>query len=764
MSADFSLLPTPPPPVPSYPAPSPTAQAPAPFAPAGMMMSGGPLPGGSGNGGGGDENGAALPIVDFAGIWQAVKRRWWVPFLTGAIITSGVVYWLLTSPRYYIATALLAVEQQKSSFLPGESFKVEDLKSLEVLKSIEQEIVSQGVLLKVANEHHLREDATFAPPKKNGQALQDDEVAFRLGKRVSAVLDRGTRLIKVSVDDTDPQRAKDICESILAQATRQSTDATSASAQLARRTLTEEKQRIEAKLAASQKAVDEFRARFPSLPLDEHQNDMKTNNVEDAVRTTSAAVTAAQGEATRLENTLKQINETGGKIDLLLRLPEIAQREEVASLKRSLTEKQTAFAVIDAEYGPKHPRNKQALQEINETSSQLASTISRAVSGLQNRLEKIRQDATGLNQDLARRKQENVEFQKVSGEFATLASVLKAESANYDRVLSRLKDAEVNSAMGASILRIVDVPLKPTNPVKPDRKLMTAAGWIFGFGSGLGLVLVLHFMDRTVRSIDAGEKLLHLPGLAALPPDSITTLKESMLHERPDAAAQSEAFRSLRTALSILGKGSAARTYLFTASRQGEGTSYSAMNFALSLAQQGYRTLLIDANLRNPSLDHVFLPERPATGLADHLSGHGTRDATACQRTGVPNIYLFASGVTNRHPSEVLNEQAFAMLLQDAAKWFHKIVIDTPPIGQVTDALPLARHVDTVCLVVRAASTPRAEVLRAANKLTMAGARPAGFILNAAPKDALSGGFVGDFAAGFSVPPSVRALPAPGQS
>jgi polysaccharide biosynthesis transport protein len=703
-----------------------------------------------------------MPVVDFAGMWQAVKRRWWVPVSTGALLTVGVAALMLKLPKFYTATALLAVDQQKTNYLPGESFKVEDLKSLEILKSIEREIVSQGVLLKVANRHGLREDAVFAPPKKTGLPYADDEVVLRLGKRVRSSLDKGTRLISIAVDDTNPQRAKEICESILGEATRQSSDETSQTAQLARRTLMEEKARIESKLAANQKAVDDFRARFPTLPLEENQNDLKTNTVEDGLRAASSAEAAAKNEAARIENSVRQIEAAGGKIDALLRLTEIGQREDVASLKRSLGEKQAAFVVIDAEYGPKHPRHRQAVDEINETQAQLSSTIGRAVANMNSRLEKARQDVAALTQELNRRKNENLEFAKVSGEFRTLVSQLKAERANYDRVISRLNDAEVNSATGASILRIVDAPLKPSSPSKPSRLLMTAAGGFFGFSAGLGLVLLLHFMDRTLRSIQAGENLLHLPGLAALPQDEAPDLKGGLLHQRTDAAPQMEAFRSLRTALSILGKGAAARTYLFTSAREGEGTSYTAMNFAVSLAHQGYRTLLIDANLRHPTLDSVFLPQRPATGLADHLTGQGVRDASACQKTDVPSLYLFAAGTTTRHPSEVLNEQAFALLMQDAAKWFHKIVIDTPPVGVVTDALPLARHTDTVCLVVRAASTPRAEVKRAANKLAMAGARPAGFILTHAPSEALSGGFVGDFAAGFTPAPAVRALPAPG--
>ena len=506
-------------------------------------------------------SGGDLPVVDFGGMWAALKARWWVPMLAGLLAVAGAGTYLWNAPRFYTATAELAVDQEKSTILPGSVFRPEDLKSLQVLKSIEREVTGQGVLLRVANKHRLREDPTFAPPKKNGEPYQDDEVVHLLRKRVSAMLEAGTRHIAVSVDDTDAQRSKDLCESILTEATSQSADLTSETSLLARKNLLEEKTRVEAKLSASQKKVDDFRAGFPSLPLDERPSDMKTNTVEDALRSTNTAATTAANEVAKLETNVKQMEAARGQLDALLRLPDIGQREEVTALKRSLGEKQAAFAVVDAEYLLKHPRHQQALKEIAETNGQLEAAVGRAVSSMANRLAKAKQDAAGLTTELARRKQESIEYAKVSGQFATLVSDLKADRVNYDRVLTSLKEVDSNSGLGSSVLRIVDVPLKPSYPMKPRRKLLTGAAGVAGFSLGLALVLALHFLDRTVRTIQAGENLLHLPGLAALPADPVTNLKESLLHERPDALRQSEAFRSLRTALSILGKGASARRY-----------------------------------------------------------------------------------------------------------------------------------------------------------------------------------------------------------
>jgi Mrp family chromosome partitioning ATPase len=125
----------------------------------------------------------------------------------------------------------------------------------------------------------------------------------------------------------------------------------------------------------------------------------------------------------------------------------------------------------------------------------------------------------------------------------------------------------------------------------------------------------------------------------------------------------------------------------------------------------------------------------------------------------VANLFLFAAGTLRAHPGEVLNEQAFARLLRDSLKWFHKVVIDTAAVGIHPDALPLARHADAVCLVVNARTTDRRAALRAAERLRAAGAAPVGFVLTSAPAAALSTGLAGEFAASFTPAPAVPALP-----
>ncbi len=201
--------------------------------------------------------------------------------------------------------------------------------------------------------------------------------------------------------------------------------------------------------------------------------------------------------------------------------------------------------------------------------------------------------------------------------------------------------------------------------------------------------------------------------------------------------ATAESFRTLRTSLALLGEQGQQRTYLFTSAVQGEGKSFTATNFAVSLAQQGLRTLIIDADLRLPKLGKIFFNQPPDSGLADVLLAD-LAVGKAWRESDIPNLSVMTAGNRPHNCAEMLSGQGFDRMLRQAQTSFDAIVVDSAPINAVSDTLLLVKLVQSVCLVVHSASTPRKAVAHAVRKLREAGAPMAGLVLNFVP--AHSGG------------------------
>jgi succinoglycan biosynthesis transport protein ExoP len=248
---------------------------------------------------------------------------------------------------------------------------------------------------------------------------------------------------------------------------------------------------------------------------------------------------------------------------------------------------------------------------------------------------------------------------------------------------------------------------------------------------GLGLILVGSLVRRRFESVAEVERLLDLPALAAVPAAKIRARGLALLDNPQVERVCAESFRTLRTALSVMGKGPAARSVLFVSACSGEGTSFVATNHAISLARQGYRTLLIDGNLHRPSLDDIFFAERNENGLANYLEGRPAAEK-ACRPTHVPDLFLLSAGRAAANPSELISGKKFQLLLADAQRWFHRIVIDAPALTRSNDALLMARQADHTVLVVNARSGSRTATGGVARRLALAGVQPVGFVFNQA--------------------------------
>lgn len=696
---------------------------------------------------------APQPSIDFGAFFRALRRFWPVVILCAALCAGAAAWYLQRTPRLYLALGEISVGQERSELLPSAAVRGEDLKSLEMLKSIERQIAGQNVLLEVARRFDLHHDPGLAGAGA-ASGLNDDEVVMALTKRVSASLERGTRNIVISVEDTEPQRARDICQAVIDLVVQREPGAMTSIR--AKNVAALEKQAAEARgrVDASQQAVNTFREKHPGLPLEENPSDLKTNSYEDRLKALTAESVKAEEEVSSFGAIVDRIRAAGTDINALLSVPGLATQEAAVAQRKTLGEAMAKLA--ESDYGPKHPTYQTMQKQIAELTGGLLEVLQTAARAEQIRYEKAKDNLARIEREISTLKGNQASFAVVAGEFQKLARELKAARDGYSAVLGRLNEEKTNASSGAGALTVAAEPLVPTNPNKPRPKLILAAGGAAGVMLGLGAVLILMLLDRSIRSVTSGERALRIPALGVLPEIRNASGKGMMVYGRERDGAVSEAFRSLRAALGTGARIQGARSFLFTSARTGEGKSLVAMNFAASLAQQGYRTLLVDANLRSPVIDEVLLESRAERGLADYFAGDCEADARLCQQTTMPNLFLFAAGVPVAHPGEILNEAAFAALLKESLKWFHRVVIDTPAAGRYADALPLARHADAVCLVIRPGLTRRSEALRTVQRLTAAGARPCGFVMNAAPEAVMK-----EAAAGGPVSSIPLALPAP---
>jgi capsular exopolysaccharide synthesis family protein len=241
-------------------------------------------------------------------------------------------------------------------------------------------------------------------------------------------------------------------------------------------------------------------------------------------------------------------------------------------------------------------------------------------------------------------------------------------------------------------------------------------------------------MDSSLKSLDETEKFLKMPVLSSVPRVNGSQLSSNQLvmtSKRKLSGAES--FRSLRTSLALLPKSSEHRLFLFTSAMPEEGKTFTSLNYAHSLAQQGLRVLLIDFDLRRPSVEQSLCASHgKLAGVTDFLNGQQAFSQVT-HETGIPNFMFAPAGAPVSNPAELLAQESVDTLLAAALDNYDKVVIDSAPIFGVSDSLLLVGKVHVACLVVQVCKTPRRKVARAVQILRNASTPLAGIVLNRVP-------------------------------
>ncbi len=675
---------------------------------------------------------AGVPVeIDLRAIYYAFRERWAVVLLATAAALIGAVIYLCISPKLFRGQAIVQIEQAERKVVKFNDLATQYLQNSETLKTIEANLGNWGLLARVAKNPELNlTPAALALPDRPGRPYGEAELLGRFAKCVTVRLVRGTRLITVECEAADPVVAGMVPNLLIEEHKKMGVEEHEAMSREASKFLVSQVDSLKAKLDASKQALQKYREDTKAVALEDSRN-----TVDAGLRDLNVKLTEAKTARLRLESDYAQVREIGKTTpEQLLIVPSIATAAAVLEQKKNVAAQEAELANRSLRYLPKHPRYIEAKGRLDELKAGLNRAILDSADGLATALKAAQANEAKIEEATRQQETKSLELGRLAIGYGALLRESDADNALYQNVLNRLKETDVLSGIQPDVVRLVQKSETPDSPNKPRRLLVLVGGLAGGLSLGICIALLCIALDRSLKTVDQAENFLQLPVLAAVQRESSRRRTGGGLHivAEPQGAV-AESFRTLRTSLALLGKPGQPRTFLFTSAVPGEGKSFSASNFAASLAQQGHRTLLIDADMRLPTLGKVFFDQAPHPGLADVLMVDLPLNK-AWRESEIPNLAVMTVGNRPHNCAELLAWQTFDRVLLQAQTSFDAIVIDSAPVNAVSDTLLLVKLVQSVCLVVHSAKTPRNAVARAVRKLREAGAQMSGVVLNFLPR------------------------------
>ena len=669
-------------------------------------------------------------LIDFPRLYHLLREKAWLIALCtiGVFLLAGI--YLLRAPKIYASRATIMVEQQESKVVNIQDVTQDDLKALEVMKTVEQSLGTDALMLRVAKVNQLPSNPNFLPPRE-GQSYSDDELIRALSDSLRIRVRRGTRLIDITAESRAPALARQLAQSVIEEFIRQGYNQRIGVSQEANGFLVQEAERLKVKLEKSERALQAYREHNNAVSLEDKQN-----IIVETLKDLNLKLNEARSQRMKLESDFAQYKELArGDPKALLVLSIIADSPAVLEAKKRLADEEAQIAMLTRRYRAEHPKFIQAQSELAQVAGDLNKTILKAGESIGAAYEVAGVNERKLEEALRAQEKLSLELNKIAIPYSGLAREVESDRALYQSIVTRLKETDVTKALEKSPIRVVEPARIPAKPVRPHKMLVLLLGLLGGLCTGVSACLLLQAFDRSLKTVDETERSIGWPVVAAVPMlprlNSLGRERDLPILHDPDSPV-AEAFRSLRTVLAL--KESAGRQVLLcTSAAPGEGKTFCSLNCALALAQQGYRTLLVDADLRRPTIAKTLHLNPHKPGLADYLSGTTTL-ADLVQEGGIDNLFVLAAGPAIRHPAELFSAAKIERLFNDPfLAGFERVLFDTAPIHAVSDALTLVRHANVVCLVVRAAVTPAKVVQRAADMLVSAGARDLAVVLNALP-------------------------------
>jgi capsular exopolysaccharide synthesis family protein len=675
-----------------------------------------------------------------------LKRRWIILGCLALIFTAVLIATLRTTP-IYDAVGSIAVNRMDPVTLNlkdagNAGYDYEDPTDLDtearILRSdsLALQVIKQLDLDKPAGAHPVLTPATDADSEKISVMI----ASFKSGLGVT--LEPNTRIIDIHYRSPDKYLAARVVNTLASAYIEQNFKTRFESTEQTSDWLSKQLIDLQLKVETSQEKLVKYQKEHEILGIDEKQN-ITTSKLDELNKELTDA------ESARMEKESLYRLVQNGDSDSIAAAINITTNTTGSTLLQKLQDQHAdlkiQIAQLGAQFGPSYPKLAQLSDQLKEVDEQTEVERKKVVGRLRGDYLAALARENLLKAALDEQKQDANQLNESAIEYNFLKRDAETNRTLYENLLEKLKEAGVTAGLRSNNIRPVDVARVPTSPSEPNIFRNLSFALALGLTTGIGLAFVMEGLDNTVRTVEQAQAISLLPSLGIIPLGSgivgnsrsgprlsFSSNKGSMeliTKSRPQSQ-MAEAYRALRTSLLLTTVGAPPKVILVTSALPEEGKTTTSINCAIVLAQKGARVLLVDADLRRPSI-HRTLGVVPKTGLTNVLTGGANLQQTIVRSPLVPSLFVLPAGTPPPNPAELLASSKMGDVLEALREQYDHIVIDTPPTLPVTDAVVVATRADAVILVARAGSTTKHALRQARDILAQVNARVSGVLLNA---------------------------------
>ena len=710
---------------------------------------------------------------DLLAWWRVIRKRRWTVLTAFSLLFVAVLVGSIKEKPVYRAKALIEIDKENPSVAnPQEMFQLDEVSDA-YLETQYKVLASNDLANRVIHQLSLDRKAEFLPSARNRPSRASaaptippppNDIAVVPDLSVQeAVLThfqdclnirpiRRSRAVELRFDSQDPELAARAVNAVAENYIQKNLEARWDATQKASEWLSMQLKDLKARLEKSQDDLEKYAADNGLLYLETGKGDAESI-VNQSVREVQEELTRAQAGRMEKESIFRlvQSGDYGS-------LPGVFESKLLQDLTVRLADLERQHAQLAATFTEDYPKVKETQSQITEIQSSLERERWRAARKISNdyfaalRREKL------VRQAFAEKQVEANQIAEKSVQYGILSRDVDTNKGLYDGLLERLKEAGVSAGLNASNIRIVDPGTVPYKPIAPNYPLNLGLAAFLGLGLGVCMAFLKEHLDQTIRYSEDVFHYLGVPVLGFIPTmgalkgrkgksvnsadrnlilglaDSGTAPGSVMIENNPGnnlgihkGSAFSEAFRELRTSVILSASGGFADSILVTSAQPSEGKTTVAVNLAFSLAQLGQPVLLVDADMRRPSIQKYFTQR--GSRLSSYLGGQGAWQQMVYP-TSVSRLYVLHCGPIPENPSELLSSDRMRALIKESMATYRFVILDSPPLLNRADSRILGSMVGATILVVKGGKTPRQVVQYAESQARSVGTNLIGVVLN----------------------------------